>query len=170
VGVLQYEARLYRAQRNLLLCSTSVGIVAIIARLMLLLKEVGQLTANKEALAKQSAGAAAAYKAMSEECDALKKLAGDGKGGDDGGSAGTATDAEDELATARATIQTLRERSSKLLDERDAATASAEAMKKQAAGLSQEYARLLAQKESLENKLADYELVFGEGGDMKKKL
>ena len=38
----------------------------------------------------------------------------------------------------------------------------AEALKRQAEGISTEYARLTTQKESLENKLADYELVLGD--------
>ena len=44
---------------------------------------------------------------------------------------------------------------------RDAALRGAEALKKQAEGLSTEYARLQQEKESLENKLADFDLVMG---------
>lgn len=165
VGMLVYEAKLYRAQRNVGLCVASVLLAAIVARLVLLLKEVSALTATKEALTKQATGASAAYTAVVEERDALKAAA-DGKRGDAapgaGAAAKSAADEESELAAAQETVATLRERCSKLLDERDAATASAEAMKKQAAGLSAEYARLLAQKESLEHKLEDYELVLGD--------
>ena len=73
----------------------------------------------------------------------------------------------DELERARQTIATLRERNTALLDEKETASKDVEALKKQAKGLSDEYGRLLMQKESLENKLADYELVFGDG-DLKK--
>jgi len=42
------------------------------------------------------------------------------------------------------------------------ADANADAMRRQAENLSREYAKLMAQKESLENKLADFELVMGD--------
>ena len=48
----------------------------VVQRLFSLLKEVNQLTASKEALTRQAEGAAKAYKAMSEECDQLKKAGG----------------------------------------------------------------------------------------------
>ena len=76
---------------------------------------------------------------------------------------------EDELERARQTISTLRERNAALLDEKETASKDVEALKKQAKGLSDEYGRLLMQKESLENKLADYELVFGDGAMKKSK-
>ena len=77
------------------------------------------------------------------------------------------SEAEDDLERARQTIATLRERNTALLGEKETASKDVEALKKQAKGLSDEYGRLLMQKESLENKLADYELVFGDG-DLKK--
>ena len=42
-----------------------------------------------------------------------------------------------------------------------------EALKRQSKGLSDEYSRMLLVNERLENKLADYELVFGD--EVKKK-
>ena len=131
-----------------------------------------KLTATKEALAKQAEGASAAYKAACEERDAAQKAgagnAAEAKAAAAEEAAKSKTEAEDELERASETIKTLRDRNTALLAERDAAAKDVEALKKQAKGLSDEYGRLLMQKESLENKLSDYELVFGEGGDMKK--
>jgi len=126
---------------------------------------VNQLTATKEALAKQAEGASAAFKAASDERDALKAQlkSDDVPGGPAAASEpSSTTEAEDELERSKETISKLRERTSTLLGEKDAAEKSVEALKKQAAGLSAEYARVLAQKESLENKLADFELVLGD--------
>lgn len=169
---LRFESLLYRAQRNTLLTGAATLLLLVVHRLFALLKEVNQLTASKEALTKQAEGAAAAYKVMSAECDALKKggsmpapapepvsnpakAAADSAGGD-------GEEEEGELARATATITTLRERNTKLIAERDQASKDVEALKKQAKGLSDEYARLLAQKESVENKLADFELIMGD--------
>ena len=71
-------------------------------------------------------------------------------------------DEADELARAKETIAQLRERTSSLMAEKDALSKDAEALKKQAKGLSDEYGRMLAQKESLENKFADFELLMGD--------
>lgn len=174
---LRYESALYRSQRNALLCGAATLLLLVVWRLFSLLKEVNQLTASKEALTKQAEGAAAAYKSISEECDALKKKGGGAaptpaapaksSSGGTGPSSSSSKkggdgDEEDELQRAQATIDALRERNTKLLGERDQAQKDAEALKRQAKGLSDEYARMLAQKESLENKLADFELVLGD--------
>jgi len=165
---LRFESALYRAQRNTLLTGGATLLLLVVHRLFVLLKEVNQLTASKEALTKQAEGAAAAYAQLSAEKEAQPKAraepapaaapAADSAGKDESMEA----DGDDELARSRATIEALRERNASLLAARDAATADAEALKRQAKGLSDEYARLLAQKESLENKLADFELVLGD--------
>ena len=155
---LRFESLLHRAQRNTLLTGGATLLLLVVHRLFALIKEVNQLTASKEALMKQAEGAAAAYKAASAEVEALKKGPVKKAAGDD--------DPEDELARAKEVIATLRERTQKLMAEKEAATKDAEALKKQAKGLSDEYGRLLAQKESLENKLADFELILGD--DLKK--
>ena len=65
------------------------------------------------------------------------------------------TELKAENARLRSTLGQVREEGTK-------AAASAEAMKRQAESLSREYARVMAQKESLENKLADFELILGD--------
>lgn len=58
----------------------------------------------------------------------------------------TGAEAEDELERAKETIATLRGRTAELLEAKEAAEKDAEALKRQAKGLSDEYARVLAQK------------------------
>jgi len=164
---LRLEGLLHKAQRNTLLCGAAALLLLVCGRLFSLLKEVNQLTATKEALAKQAEGASAAFKVASDERDALKaQLKSDDVPVPSGKAAASepssTTEAEDELERSKETISKLRERTSTLIAEKDAAEKSVEALKKQAAGLSAEYARVLAQKESLENKLADFELVLGD--------
>ena len=72
------------------------------------------------------------------------------------------TAAEEELAHERAQCAALRERVATLLKERESANKSVEALKRQAQGLSDEYARLLTHKQTLEDKLSDYELLWGD--------
>ena len=164
---VKYEAQLFRAQRNVYLCGFSFLLLLLLYRLFSLQREVNRLDATATAMSKQAQGASAAYKALSDEKDALLKASGAAKP-----AAGTAeppaaakqssTEAEDELEIANAAIEELRERNATLLKAKDAAEKSAEALKRQAEGLSTEYARLSREKESLENKLADYELVMGD--------
>ena len=170
-AAVRHESALHRAQRDALCSGAICLILFVIHRLHALLKEVNQLSATKEALAKQAEGAAAAYKQACEERDAALSGA-EGKAAErerarEAETAKSQSEAEDELERARQTIATLRERNTALLDEKETASKDVEALKKQAKGLSDEYGRLLMQKESLENKLADYELVFGDG-DLKK--
>ena len=70
----------------------------------------------------------------------------------------------DENEALRRTLEEIeaKERERALLEEKKSAEKSAEALKKQAKGLADEYGRLLAQKDALENKLADFELVMGD--------
>jgi len=62
---------------------------------------------------------------------------------------------KEENARLRSTIGSLR-------GEAQQAAASAEALQRQAENLSKEYGKVVAQKESLENRLADFELVMGD--------
>lgn len=151
---LRFESALYFAQRNVLLCGGATLLLFVVHRLFVLLKEVNQLAASKEALTKQAEGAAAAYAQLSAVKETQQKQHAE--------PARTATpaatpvgapaampageekpegDEEDELSHAKATIEALRERNASLLSERDAATADAEALKRQAKGLSDECMR-----------------------------
>lgn len=166
---LMHDVRQLRAQRSSALCGCALLLMLVIHRLYSLLKESNQLSGSCDALKRQAESASAAYKALSAEKDALEKS---GKAMPSSPAAPAeapkreepkpATEVEEELAEAKATIDKLRERTQVLLKDRDAAIKDAEALKRQAEGISAEYARLTTQKESLENKLADYELVLGE--------
>ena len=129
-------------------------LLVVIGRVYTLLKQVNKLEATTEALRKQAEGASAAYKAMSAEAEEAKQSAKAAKPasspkveakGAQGGEAADQAALQKRLAEAEAA--------------RDAALRGAEALKKQAEGLSTEYARLQREKESLENKLADFDLV-----------
>lgn len=160
---LQHESRLFLAQRDFYLSGFCALLLLVGYRLFLLVKELNQLSATQSALKRQAEGAAAGFKAASEEKERLQRAldeAADSLGGSVSVSSGG--DAADELELARGTIAELRERTKKLLEERDQAAAAGEAMKRQAEGLSTEYGRLMREKESLENKLADFELVCGD--------
>jgi len=153
---LQHESRMFRAQRNFYLTGFCLVLLVVIGRVYTLLKQVNKLEATTEALRKQAEGAAAAYKAMSAEAEEAKQSAKAAKPasspkaeakGAQGGEAADQAALQKRLAEAEAA--------------RDAALRGAEALKKQAEGLSTEYARLQREKESLENKLADFDLVMG---------
>ena len=156
-----HASRLHRAQRDALLCGGATLLLLAGHRLFELHRQVDQLSVSEEALTRQAEGAAAAYAAARDESNALKKARPSAAGASQAGSG-----EEEELAIAHTTIAALRERNSSLLAARDAASKDAEALKRQAKGLSDEYGRLLLQKESLENKLSDFELMFGD--DVKK--
>jgi len=152
---LQHESRMFRAQRNFYLTGFCLVLLIVIGRIYKLLKQVNKLEATSEALRKQAEGAAAAYKAMSAEVDEVKakaaKVAGSPK-------------AEAKVVQGEAVVPdqaALQKRLAEAEAARDAALRGAEALKKQAEGLSTEYARLQQEKESLENKLADFDLVMG---------
>jgi hypothetical protein len=81
---------------------------------------------------------------------------------------GTRDALEARAAELEARVATLEVGKQELSQERDRAMKSAEAIKKQAEGVSTEYARLVREKESLENKLADFELLMGEENKKKK--
>ena len=178
LATLMHDVRRLRSQRSALLGGIALLLLLVIWRLFAMLKEVNQLSGSSEALRKQAEGARAAYEALSDEKDALEEellstsLDGGGRATPaaaasrpaeaPAAAAASKSDAEDELERAQMTIAELRERTQKLLTEKESAVKTAEALKKQAEGISTEYARLTTQKESLENKLADYELVLGD--------
>jgi B-cell receptor-associated protein 31 len=153
---LQHESRMFRAQRNFYLTGFCALLLVVIARLYQLLKEANQLAAKEVALKKQAEGAAKAYSAMLEENKALEKKLKAGGGG--GGGSGSDGDAESLAAEKEALAAKL----ARAEEERAKAVKDAEAMKKQAAGLSSEYARLMKDKEHLQNQLEDFELLAGD--------
>ena len=153
---LQHESRMFRAQRNFYLTGFCALLLVVIARLYQLLKEANQLAAKEVALKKQAEGAAKAYSAMLEENKALEKKLKAGGGG--GGGSGSDGDAESLAAEKDALAAKL----ARAEEERAKAVKDAEAMKKQAAGLSSEYARLMKDKEHLQNQLEDFELLAGD--------
>jgi chromosome segregation ATPase len=65
------------------------------------------------------------------------------------------------VAELQAECKRLRETVGQVREDGRRAEASAEAMRRQAENLSREYTKLMAQKESLENRLADFELLMG---------
>ena len=118
-AAVRHESALHRAQRDALCTGAICLLLFVIYRLHALLKEVNQLAATKEALAKQAEGAAAAYKAACEERDVALSGA-EGKAADrekarEAETAKSQSEAEDELERARQTISTLRERNAALL-------------------------------------------------------
>lgn len=152
---LQHESRMFRAQRNFYLTGFCMVLLLVIGRVYELLKKVNKLEATSEALRKQAEGAAAAYKAQVQELDEAKKKA---KATEPKAGEG----AKDGSGPAEADVGALQARLAEAEAARDAALKGAEALKKQAEGLSTEYARLQREKESLENKLADFEMVMGD--------
>jgi len=91
-------------------------------------------------------------KAAAAEALTSPKAAAAAAGEGDGESVG---ELKEENARLRSTIGSLR-------GEAQQAAASAEALQRQAENLSKEYGKVVAQKESLENRLADFELVMGD--------
>ena len=156
---LQHESRMFRAQRNFYLTGFCLVLLVVIGRVYTLLKQVNKLEATSEALRKQAEGASAAYKAMSAQAEEAKLAA-------EAAKPASAPKAEGKVEAQGAhggegADQALQKRLAEAEAGRDAALRGAEALKKQAEGLSTEYARLQQEKESLENKLADFDLVMG---------
>eukprot|EP00316_Scyphosphaera_apsteinii_P000176 CAMPEP_0119311010 /NCGR_PEP_ID=MMETSP1333-20130426/21198_1 /TAXON_ID=418940 /ORGANISM="Scyphosphaera apsteinii, Strain RCC1455" /LENGTH=257 /DNA_ID=CAMNT_0007315291 /DNA_START=36 /DNA_END=809 /DNA_ORIENTATION=- len=150
------ESRMFRTQRDFYLVGFSALLIPVISRLYKLFKEVNQLQANKEALQKQAEQAVAAFKNLQSENEDLdKKLKKVTPG----------VEAKEAIAEADSVpdeVKALQERIKEAEGERDQANKNAEALKKQAAGLTAEYARITKEKESLENKLADFEDLMGD--------
>ena len=153
---LQHESRMFGAQRNFYLTLFCLVLLLVTGRVYELLKKVNKLEATSEALRKQAEGAAAAYKTQAQELDDAKKAAKAASGNK--AAEGKAPKGE----PAAADVTALQTRLTEAEAARDAALKGAEALKKQAEGLSAEYARLQREKESLENKLADFEMVMGD--------
>jgi len=165
---LQHESQMFQAQRDFCIVGFAALLILVVGRVYQMMKEISSLSASKYALEKQAANASAAYKMVQEEKEALEKAAkakaeaaatAAGAGGDD---------KEAELDTLRGEKERLLGLVKAKEAEADSAVASATALKKQAEGLSAEYARVMGEKESLENKLADFELVMGDEAKKKK--
>ena len=144
---LQHEAQMFRSQRNFYLTGFCMVQLLVIARIYSLLKQVNKLEATQTALKKQAEGAAAAYKQIQQEKDSSAKAS------TSGGGAQAAAKEVDDLKKKVADAEAAR----------DAAVKGAEALKKQAEGLSTEYTRLQKEKESLQNKLDDFEIMIMKG-------
>ena len=143
---------MFRAQRNFYLTGFCMVQLLVISRIYQLLKQVNKLEATQLALKKQAEGAAAAYKQVSQEKEAAAKK-----------SPAPAKAAEEDAAAGAAKAdEALRAKLKEAEAARDSALKGAEALKKQSEGLSAEYARLQKEKESLENKLADFEMLMGD--------
>jgi len=167
---LSVEVDLFRAQRNFYLSGACCLLLLIIYRIYVQLKELHKFEGSSYALKKQAEGAKAAYESMSAENAELKaKLKAQKK---------EATQESSEDASAATTsaageaddseLEELREQNKKLAAGRAAAEKDVEALKKQAENLSTEYARLTREKESLENKLADFEMLMGDANKKEK--
>mmetsp|Transcript_71288 Transcript_71288/g.141346 ORF Transcript_71288/g.141346 Transcript_71288/m.141346 type:complete len:250 (-) Transcript_71288:381-1130(-) len=161
---LQFEVRLFRSQRNVYICGFAFLLQLVIYRVFVQLKEINQLTATKEYLSKQAKNTGDALLAAQEKLTEQEKAkeASAKEAPSQTKPVEDRTEAEDELEIANETIDTLRERNTKLIGELDTATKETEAIKRQAEGVTKEYERLMREKESLENKLADFELVLGD--------
>lgn len=94
----------------------------------------------------------AAAKEAAEHALTSPKAAAAAAGEGDGGS----------VAELKEECKRLREALGQEREEGKTAVASAEAMRRQSENLSREYSKLMVQKESLENKLADFELMMGD--------
>lgn len=182
---LQHEARMFRSQRNFYLCGSCALLLLVIRRIYQLVREVQSLSASRAALEKQAMGAVAAYNAMAADktpadktpsskpettvppeakaassTSAAEPLASEEPAASSTAAANTKSEADDQpLQEENATLQRLV---ASLEAQRDAATKNADALKRQAEGLSTEYARLTREKEKLENRLSDFELLMGD--------
>ncbi|KAL1521329.1 hypothetical protein AB1Y20_020996 [Prymnesium parvum] len=156
---LQVEVMMFRAQRNFYLSGACCLLLLVIYRIYGQLKEINQLQATGTALKKQADGAMTAYKALQAEKEELQKKLKAAAAGD--AAASDATPPDDE-------IKRLRERVDKLAAERTAAEKSSEALKRQSEAQATEYARLMEENKSLQNKLADFELVMGDSAKKQK--
>ena len=125
---LQVKGDLFRSERNFYLSGASCLLLLVIYRIYVQLKELNRLEATSEALKKQAEGAAAGYKALSQEKDELKaqlktlrKDAAEGgkPAGDEAAAEGSeaATGGEEEEAE----LTRLKEQNKKLAAERAAA-------------------------------------------------
>jgi len=166
---LQVDNQLFRSERNFYLSGACCVLLLVIYRIYQQLKELNKFEGTSYALKKQAEGAKAAYESLTAENTELKaKLKAQKK------EATQETSEDSSAATASAAVDDdselarLREKNKKLATERDAAEKSVEALKKQAEGLSTEYARLTREKESLENKLADFEMLMGDANKKEK--
>ena len=117
---------MFRAQRNFYLTGFCMVQLLVISRIYSLLKQVNKLEATQTALKKQAEGAAAAYKQIQQDKESSAKAPTSG-----GGTQAAAKEMED-----------LKKKVSEAEAARDAALKGAEALKKQAEGLSTEYTRL----------------------------
>lgn len=164
---LLHEAVMFRAERDWLISAGAALSLLVLRQIFYQLKDAGKLEASVAALKKQAEGAAAGFKAQLSEIDDLKQKlkraeAGPSSGAAESSGAAGATEVadrvevlEEELLKQKAALREARA-------EADAAEKSGEAVRRQAEGVTKEYARLLRENETLRNKLDDFELVMGD--------
>jgi hypothetical protein len=152
------DVQVVRAQRDCIIVSAAALCFFLADCQLRTVQEMASLENARAALLRRTEGSAAALASKERECDELRARA---------AASAEAEAAISELERHKAAIEALRERTTRLMAERDASEASVEALKRQSKGLSDEYSRMLLVNERLENQLADYELVFGD--EVKKK-
>jgi len=169
---LEFEVRMFRTQRDFYLIGFSALLLLVIGRFYSVFKEVNSLAATKEALKRQADQAVAAFKGLQEENESLKKSSGASAAPketpetDTADAAGAEGKDVEEAVAEVAKLKSDKEALERMVEaaraERDSGVKQAEAVKKQAEGLSNEYMRLQAENESLKNKLADYDDLMGD--------
>lgn len=132
---MQAHMRLFRAQRNFYISGFALFLCLVIKKLVNLISDNATLQAEKEAAIKQAEGASKAAEALMAGSDGETKEA-----------------------------KELKEKLKTMEKELNSANANVETMKKQSANLTQEYDRLMEEKDRLQRKVN----IMGEGEGDKK--
>jgi len=132
---MQAHMRLFRAQRNFYISGFALFLCLVIKKLVNLISDNATLQAGKEAAIKQAEGASKAAEALMAGSDGETKEA-----------------------------KELKEKLKTMEKELNSANANVETMKKQSANLTQEYDRLMEEKDRLQRKVN----IMGEGEGDKK--
>jgi len=176
---LQHDVRMFRSQRDFYLVGFSTLLLLVISRLYSTFKEVNLLSATKEALKRQADQAVTAFRSLQEEKELLEKGGAKQTEGDKGDKEAEKqatkkdTKTEDkgaktesgEATTIAALEEELKEMKLKMEAaevDKVAACRDAAETKQHAAQLGTKIETLLREKESLQNKLADFELLLGD--------
>jgi len=132
---MQAHMRLFRAQRNFYISGFALFLCLVIKKLVNLISNNATLQAEKEAAIKQAEGASKAAEALMAGSDGETKE-----------------------------LKELKEKLKGMDKELNSANANVETMKKQSANLTQEYDRLMEEKDRLQRKVN----IMGEGDGDKK--
>ena len=172
---LLHEAIMFRTERDFFISAGTALFALVVRQLFFQLRETGKLEASFAALKKQADGAVQGFKVQQDEIETLKRKLKEAKAIESkpANKAEEGVEGENDSQNSIERICVLEDdllRYKALLKEAKTESESAEkrevALKRQAENLSTEYSRLLDEKKSLENKLADFELVMG--ADVKK--